>query len=276
MKINVCNFEDNFFDDKSIIVKCTLNFKNEYKIKAMINNDCIDYFFIDINIAHKMCESLNINSLKLNKSREVKKYDERRSKNIIHAIYSFMIIQDHTKSFISMMIIKFDQHSIILKKSWMKKHNVNYHDHDDSISFYFDHCSHLEASKHSYSNQKTKKKVSFRKRNFLDQSKMKIESIENKEIKIFLEKNNNSKTILKKSIEFSKTLIKRRRINESWRKKLRKIKTSLSKVLRKRSKINSFYDEMKDLLKEKIFTLKSDSVMKIHSIAAASFNILFR
>ncbi len=242
----------------------------------MINNDCIDYFFIDINIAHKMCESLNINSLKLNKSREVKKYDERRSKNIIHAIYSFMIIQDHTKSFISMMIIKFDQHSIILKKSWMKKHNVNYHDHDDSISFYFDHCSHLEASKHSYSNQKTKKKVSFRKRNFLDQSKMKIESIENKEIKIFLEKNNNSKTILKKSIEFSKTLIKRRRINESWRKKLRKIKTSLSKVLRKRSKINSFYDEMKDLLKEKIFTLKSDSVMKIHSIAAASFNILFR
>jgi hypothetical protein len=33
---------------------------------------------------------------------------------------------------------------------------------------------------------------------------------------------------------------------------------------------------MKDLLKEKIFTLKSDSVMKIHSIIAASFNILSR
>ncbi len=33
---------------------------------------------------------------------------------------------------------------------------------------------------------------------------------------------------------------------------------------------------MKNLLKEKIFTLKSDSVMKIHSITAASFNILFR
>jgi NMD protein affecting ribosome stability and mRNA decay len=106
MKIDVCNFENNFFDDKLIIVKCTLNFKNEYKIKVMINNDCIDYFFIDINIAHKMCESLNINSLKLNKSREVKKYDERKNKNIIHAIYSFMIIQDHMKSFISMMIIK--------------------------------------------------------------------------------------------------------------------------------------------------------------------------
>ncbi len=83
----------------------------------MINNDCIEYFFIDINIVHKVCESLNINSLKLNKSREVKKYDERRNKDIIHVIYSFMTIQDHTKSFTSMMITKLDQHSIILEKS---------------------------------------------------------------------------------------------------------------------------------------------------------------
>jgi hypothetical protein len=42
--------------------------------------------FFDINIVHKMCESLNITFLKLNKFREVKKYDERRSKNIIHVI----------------------------------------------------------------------------------------------------------------------------------------------------------------------------------------------
>ncbi len=64
----------------------------------MINNDCIEYFFIDINIAHKVCESLNINSLKLNKSREVKKYDERRNKDITHVIYSFMTIQNHIES----------------------------------------------------------------------------------------------------------------------------------------------------------------------------------
>jgi hypothetical protein len=117
MKIDVCKFEDNLFDDASIIVDCTLDLENEYKIKTMINNDCIEYFFIDINIAHKICESLSINFLKLNKSREVKKYDERRDKDIIHVIYSFMTIQDHTKSFTSMMIIKLDQHLIILRKS---------------------------------------------------------------------------------------------------------------------------------------------------------------
>jgi hypothetical protein len=133
-----------------------------------------------------------------------------------------MTIQNHTKSFTSMMIIKLDQHFIILKKSWMKKHDVNYHDHDDSILFYFDYCSHLEAFNHSYSNKsnqiQTKKKVSFSKEIFFDQSKI----IENKEIKIFLEKiNNSSKMILKRStsIEFnerlnerSKRLIERRRI----------------------------------------------------------------
>ncbi len=110
MKIDACKFKDNIFDDASIIVDCTLNHKNEnqYQIKIMIDNDCIEYFFIDINIAHKICESLNINLLKLNKSRKVKKYDEKKNKDITHVIYSFMMIQNHTKNSTSIMIIKFD------------------------------------------------------------------------------------------------------------------------------------------------------------------------
>ncbi len=218
MKIDVCNFEDTFFDDKSIIVDCILDLKDEYKIKTMIDNECIDYSFIDTDIAHKVCELLKIKSLQLNKSREMKDYDERRNKDIIHVILSFMTIQDHTENCTSMMIIKFDQHSIILNKLRMKKHDVSYHDHDDSISFYSDHCSHFEASRRSFSNQSTKKKNSFSKRIFSDQSKL----IENKEIKIFFEKTNKSKMILRRSLESSnERLIKRqkrlneRRLNES-------------------------------------------------------------
>ncbi len=102
----------------------------------------------------------------------------------------------------------------------MKKHDVNYHDHDDSISFYLEHCNHFEASDHSYFTRlnQTKKKDSFSKKIFSDQS----EIIENKEIKIFFEKTNNSKMILKRSIEASiEKLIERqkelneRRLNES-------------------------------------------------------------
>jgi hypothetical protein len=105
----------------------------------------------------------------------------------------------------------------------MKKHDVSYHDHDDSISFYFDYCNHLETFNHSYSNRsiqtRTRTEVSFSKKNFSDQS----EIIENKKIKFFFEKTNNSKMILKRttSIEFSEKLNERskrlieRRMNES-------------------------------------------------------------
>ncbi len=51
LKINVSNFEDNLFDDKSMIVECILKLDNEYIIKAMIDNDCTDYSFIDIDVA---------------------------------------------------------------------------------------------------------------------------------------------------------------------------------------------------------------------------------
>ncbi len=277
VKIDACNFEDNLFDDKSIIVNCTLDFDNdnEYKTRVMIDNECIDYSFIDINIAHKVCEQLRIVSLKLNKSREMKNYDERRNKNITHVIYSLMIIQNHTESSISMMITKLNQHLIILRKSWMKRHEVSYHEHDDSISFYSDHCSYLHASEHSYSNQtQTKKTDSFSKRIFSDQS----EIIEKKEIKIFFEKtNNSSKTILKRStlIEFDKRL-NERRLNESWRRKLKKIETSSFRILKKRSKINSFYDEISSKYEDEYLKNESKSAIEIHSIAAASFNILSR
>ncbi len=283
MKIEACRFENNLFDDASIIVDCILDLEREYKIKTMIDNDCIEYFFIDIDIAHKVCELLRIESLQLNKSREVKNYDERRNKNITHVIYSSMTIQDHTESCISMMIIKLDQHSIILEKFWMKKHDVNYHDHDDSISFHFEHCSHLKSLEHSYSS--TKKKDFFRKRIFSDQSEMRIESTENKEIKDFFEKTNNSKMILKKStiIEFNERLNERsrrlnehRRVNESWRKELKKIEISSSKILKKESKMNSFYDEISLKCDDEYLDDELKSAIEIHSIAAASFNILSR
>ncbi len=83
----------------------------------MINDDSINYSFIDINIVHKMCELLEISSLKLNKSREEKKNDERKNKDITHVIHSIMTNRNHTKSFTLIMIIKLNQHFIILEKS---------------------------------------------------------------------------------------------------------------------------------------------------------------
>jgi hypothetical protein len=148
---------------------CRCN-NNEYKIKAMINDDSINYSFIDINIVHKMCELLEISSLKLNKSREEKKNDERKNKDITHVIHSFMTIRNHTKSFTLIMIIKLNQHFIILEKSWMKKHDVNYHKHDDSILFYFDHYNHSRhLNIHSQMNQQRKEFFSRKETSLINQ-----------------------------------------------------------------------------------------------------------
>ncbi len=112
----------------------------------------------------------------------------------------------------------------------MKKHEVSYHDHDDLISFHSEFCNHLKASFYSFSNQslqRTKKKLFFSKEKFFDQSNAEMQDFENKELLIFFEKTNNSKTILKRSTskksiesimrtlnESSKRLNERRRINE--------------------------------------------------------------
>ncbi len=74
--------------------------------------------------------------------------------------------------------------------------------------------------------------------------------------------------------ERSKRLIERRRTDESWRKELRKIETSSSRILRKESKMNSFYDEISSKCEDE--SADEESTIEIHSIAVASFNILFR
>jgi hypothetical protein len=116
----------------------------------------------------------------------------------------------------------------------MKKHDVNYHDYDNSISFYFDHCNHLNIFNRLYLNKSVQNK-----RIFSHQS----EIIENKKIKFFLEKNLEFKTMLRRStnqsvqfivkrlIKSQKKLKERRRTHKSWRKELRKIDISASRIL---------------------------------------------
>jgi hypothetical protein len=54
------------------------------------------------------------------------------------------------------------------------------------------------------------------------------------------------------------------------------MKTSLSRILRKELKINSFYDQISQRHDDEYRDDESESAIKIHSIAVVSFNILFR
>jgi hypothetical protein len=74
--------------------------------------------------------------------------------------------------------------------------------------------------------------------------------------------------------ESQKKLNERRRTDESWRKKLKKIEISSSRILKKESKMNSFSDEVSQKFHEK--SINEESIIEIYSIAIASFNILSR
>jgi hypothetical protein len=112
-----CNLKENLFDEDLVIKSCILNDENQYLVKAMIDNDCTDYSFINNIIVRKICEALKISSIKLNKSRKMKNYDERMSESITHVIYLKMLIKNHVESFTFLLITKLSQHDIILEKS---------------------------------------------------------------------------------------------------------------------------------------------------------------
>jgi hypothetical protein len=112
-----CNLEDDLIDEDSIVESCTLDNENSYLVRAIIDNDCTEYSFVNSTIVRRIYEALKIISVKLNKSRKMKEYDERMKESITHVIYSRMIIRDHFESLIFLLITKLDQHDIILEKS---------------------------------------------------------------------------------------------------------------------------------------------------------------
>ncbi len=83
----------------------------------MIDINVTKYAFVDESVAQKICDVMNIESIKLVKKRVIRAYDDKKNQIITHAIYSNLIIQNHTKSLILMLITKLEQQAIILDKS---------------------------------------------------------------------------------------------------------------------------------------------------------------
>lgn len=89
---------------------------NLHSTKAMIDNGCTGYSFIDRDMAHQVCDVLGISPVKLLKPRKMKEYNDQPNKPVIHAIYPFMKIMNHTESPTPLMKTKLEQHAVILGK----------------------------------------------------------------------------------------------------------------------------------------------------------------
>jgi hypothetical protein len=113
----------------------------------MINIDVTEYAFVDESIAQSLCDVLKIKSVQLLKKKLIKAYDDRKDQVIIHIIYLKMFIQEHTESFIFMLIIKLKQQILILDKSWMRKHEISYHEKINTIKFILELWTHSKKIK---------------------------------------------------------------------------------------------------------------------------------
>ncbi len=155
--------KNDLFDETYVLINCVL--KNKIFTITMINIDVIEYAFIDKSIAQSFCEILKIEFVQLIKKRLIKIYDERKNQIIIHVIYSKMIIQEHTKSLIFILIIRLEQQILILEKSWMRKHEINYHEKTNIIEFFSKFCTHSKKIETKTTSSSNKKKISLSKRN---------------------------------------------------------------------------------------------------------------
>ncbi len=123
-----------------MLINCVL--KDKIFTIAMIDINVTEYAFIDETVAQSLCEILKIELVQLIKKRLIKAYDERKNQIITHVIYSKMTIQKHIESLTLMLIIKLRQQILILDKSWMRKHEVSYHEKTNIIEFSSEFCTH--------------------------------------------------------------------------------------------------------------------------------------
>jgi hypothetical protein len=87
-----------------------------------------------------------------------------------------MTIQEHIESLIFMLIIELKQQILILQKSWMRKHEVSYHEKTNIIEFSSEFCTHSRRIETKTTSSKTtsssnkEKNIFFEKKSFLNQS----------------------------------------------------------------------------------------------------------
>jgi hypothetical protein len=215
-----------------------------------------------------------------------------------------MTIQEHIENLTFMLIIKLRQQILILEKSWMRKHEVSYHEKTNIIEFFSEFCTHSKRIKTKTTSSLNKEKnISFEKKSFLNQSNHSKfdDSIKNSRkfftivIKILFRKELNSdqsainffrkdKRLSKlinrikdsKTIKNFKLNLNELKIFNSKKKKsllvmnIAMIKTSTFNMMNKRKNVNLFFVILKDVEKHLEKHNKSNIVIKERSFSRIS------
>ncbi len=77
--------KDDLFDESSVLIDCLMR---KFSSITMIDIDATEYVFVDESVAQKICNVINIESIKLMKKRVIKTYNDRKNQIITHTMYS--------------------------------------------------------------------------------------------------------------------------------------------------------------------------------------------
>ena len=135
------------FTDEPLVIQCRLGNSEEIKVMGLLDTGATGHAFIDETTAREVCEKLQISLQRLTRPKPVKGFDGKRGKDITHAIYPTLTVQDHMETVAPLLITKLGQHKMILGKPWMRKHGVIIDMATDQIVFWPGHCTHSGISK---------------------------------------------------------------------------------------------------------------------------------
>ena len=115
--MSASSLSENLFNERAFDTLCILKNKDEFKTIVLLNTDSSEHAFIDKKFARKIFDRLNISSQELIKVKFIRKYDEKTDVAIIHVIYFILTVNDHRKNLTFLLIIKLENHKLILERS---------------------------------------------------------------------------------------------------------------------------------------------------------------
>ena len=118
-KVCLINILDDLLVRYTFVIALTLFvYKRKYILNNLVNIDYIDiYTIINETLVSNIYKKLQIELLSLLKSKSLRDYNSKLSKNsIIYFLLLEVEIDDYKKSLYSILIVSFKYYSIILKK----------------------------------------------------------------------------------------------------------------------------------------------------------------
>ena len=142
LKVSNCLNSKNVLLNSIIFINWKFNFQSKHISKS--SHFKIQRIFFKKIQNLFVCHKLKLISVFLSRFKKIFNFEKIKIKSIIHQILFKMTIQNYSKIFVSLFIIKIKQHSLILKKFWMNKHEMIFNMINDECYFISNHYDHVE------------------------------------------------------------------------------------------------------------------------------------